>query len=336
MKKIACVGYHATGAGVIDDLFREFDNVEQGQYEVECRVLQDPDGISDLEYNLVENPHRLNSGFAVKRFQNYVKRTKRTYRKIFGNQWELISQKYVQSIVKINYRGYWHGDIWLLNFTLRYYHLFRRFLSRIAPKKLKKPSYYNYFPWLHTYHAYMTETEFLETTRNYLDELCAAMNCSNKEYVFLDQPYSPSNLGRYQRYIRDIKTIVVDRDPRDVYIFQKLIKEHTLPSDVYDFCMVYRDSRIKTSMAPEGTCMYVKFEDMIYHYDEYVTKVVEFVGITEDHHIHKKKYFDPSISQKNTRLWKKYPEYDEEVKIIEHELSEFLYPYQDKNNYNYV
>ena len=82
--------------------------------------------------------------------------------------------------------------------------------------------------------------------------------------------------------------------------------------------------------------MYVKFEDMIYHYDEYVTKVVEFVGITEDHHIHKKKYFDPSISQKNTRLWKKYPEYDEEVKIIEHELSEFLYPYQDKNNYNYV
>ena len=53
MKKIACVGYHATGAGVIDDLFREFDNVAQGQYEVESRLLQDPDGISDLEYNLV-------------------------------------------------------------------------------------------------------------------------------------------------------------------------------------------------------------------------------------------------------------------------------------------
>ena len=48
MKKIACVGYHATGAGVIDDLFREFDNVAQGQYEVESRLLQDPDGISDL------------------------------------------------------------------------------------------------------------------------------------------------------------------------------------------------------------------------------------------------------------------------------------------------
>ena len=46
MKKIACVGYHATGAGVIDDLFREFDNVAQGQYEVESRLLQDPDAVS--------------------------------------------------------------------------------------------------------------------------------------------------------------------------------------------------------------------------------------------------------------------------------------------------
>ena len=78
MKKIACVGYHATGAGVIDDLFREFDNVAQGMYEVETRLLQDPDGISDLEYNLVENPHRLNSGYALKRYIKYAGNTARS------------------------------------------------------------------------------------------------------------------------------------------------------------------------------------------------------------------------------------------------------------------
>ena len=73
MKKIACVGYHATGAGVIDDLFREFDNVAQGMYEVETRLLQDPDGVSDLEYYLVDNPHRLNSGYALKRYLKYAR-----------------------------------------------------------------------------------------------------------------------------------------------------------------------------------------------------------------------------------------------------------------------
>ena len=106
MKKIACVGYHATGAGVIDDLFREFDNVTQGQYECEMRVLQDPDGISDLEYNLVENPHRLNSGFAIKRFKKYVDRMDRTYRKIFGKKWKSISYDYAESLAKINYNGF--------------------------------------------------------------------------------------------------------------------------------------------------------------------------------------------------------------------------------------
>ena len=68
MKKISCVGYHATGSGAVDDYLREFDNIESANYGIESRFLQDPDGISDLEYNLIENPHRLNSGFALKRF----------------------------------------------------------------------------------------------------------------------------------------------------------------------------------------------------------------------------------------------------------------------------
>lgn len=328
MKKIACVGYHATGAGVIDDLFREFDNVTQGQYEVECRVLQDPDGVADLEYNLVENPHRLNSGFAVKRFQNYVKRTGRTYRKIFGKKWEELSEDYVRSIVKIDYKGYWHGDIWLLNPILRYYHLFRRACSKFAPKKLKKPSYYNYFPHLRTYHACMEEEAFLECTRDYMDSLCAAMNPEGKEFVLLDQLYAPGNLGRYSRYMRDTKAVVVDRDPRDVYIFQQLIKEHTLPTDVREFCQVYRDTRVRTSEAPAGSCLYLTFEDLIFHYDESVKKVMDFVGISGEHHVHKRTRFNPDISIKNTKLWQKHPEYLEAAKIIEQELAEFLYPFE--------
>ena len=328
MKKIACVGYHATGAGVIDDLFREFDNVAQGSYEVECRVLQDPDGVADLEYNLVENPHRLNSGFAVKRFLKYVYRTNRTYKKIFGPKWIELSEEYARKIVKIDYVGYWHGDIWLLNPVFRYYHLFRRALSKVAPKKFKKPSYYNYFPRLRTYHACMSEAEFLACTQDYMDSLCAAMNTENKEFVMLDQLYAPGNLARYVRYMRDTKAIVVDRDPRDVFIFQKLIGEHTLPSEVHEFCTVYRDTRVKTSQEPEGSCLHVTFEDMIYHYEENVKKVLDFVGLSEKEHVRKRQRFNPDISIKNTKLWEKHPEYAEEVNVIQKLLPEYLYSYE--------
>lgn len=327
MKKIACVGYHATGAGVIDDLFREFDNVAQCSYEFEFRILQDPDGISDLEYNLIENPHRLNSGFAVKRFQKYLKRMRYAYTRNFGPQWVKASEKYISELVKIEYSGYWHGDIWLLNPVLQYYHLACRAISRISPKKLKKPAYYNYFPRLHTYHVCVDEMDFLKHTQAYLDALCEAINPEEKEFILMDQPFSPSNLARYTRYVDDVKTIVVDRDPRDVFIFQQLIKEHTLPSDVYGFCEVYRDSRNKVSDAPEGSCLYVTFEDMIYHYDENVKKVLEFVGIDESHHVRKRERFNPDISIKNTKLWEKYPEYADEVKVIEEKLDEFLYHY---------
>lgn len=34
MKKIAIAGYHYSGCGVIDDLFREFDNVAQSSFNV--------------------------------------------------------------------------------------------------------------------------------------------------------------------------------------------------------------------------------------------------------------------------------------------------------------
>ena len=73
MKKISCVGYHATGSGAVDDFLREFDNIQTAEYGIECRFLQDPDGISDLEHQLIENYHRLNSGFALKRFLMFAK-----------------------------------------------------------------------------------------------------------------------------------------------------------------------------------------------------------------------------------------------------------------------
>ena len=197
MKKIACVGYHATGAGVIDDLFREFDNVAQGQYEVESRLLQDPDGISDLEYNLVDNPHRLNSGFAVKRFLKYVKTTNRTYTKIFGRKWKQLSEQYAHSLATFEFQGYWHGDVWLLNPFWRYLHKFRRGIAKILPKAIRKPAYYNYFPWLKSYHFNLTKEEFYKKTQNYIDELCSAMNIDNREYVVLDQLIAPGNPARY-------------------------------------------------------------------------------------------------------------------------------------------
>lgn len=327
MKKIACVGYHCTGAGVIDDLFREFDNVCQGAYECEARMLQDPDCISDLEFNLVENPHRLNSGFAIKRFKKYVDRTNLTYRRIFGKQWKECSYKYAENLAKINYKGYWHGDIWLQSTVSQYINLFRKALNKLRPKSMRHPSWYNYFPNLYTYHAILSEDDFLKRTQEYIDELCCVMNKDKKEYVLLDQVLSPSNPERYMRYVKDMKVVIVDRDPRDVYITVSNYKDHVLPKDPHEFCTVYRDTRPNKSFNENPNVMYVTFEDMIYDYDRMVKKVLDFVGIDSSHHITPRLHFDPSKSIRGTKQWERYPEYSDAVKIIEEELPEFLHQY---------
>lgn len=328
MKKIACVGHHCTGAGVIDDLFRECDNVAQGEYEVEFRLLQDADGISDLEYNLVDNPHRLYSGYALRRYLNYIKNVKRGYKSLFGPYFYKMAEDYVNSLAKFRFRG-----IGFLDFTLEPWYGKLFYWTRRATNKLCRRMGWkrnmNYLPWVYSYHVLCSEEEFLEATRRYIDQLCEAMNPQKKEYVVLDQCLSPLNPLRYMRYVNDLKVIIVDRDPRDIYIHQKGLKEYVLPiGDIHQYCQAFRDNRYIKGGKPNNI-LYIQFEDMIFHYDEMVQKVFDFVGIDKRHHINPKKYFNPGVSVRGIGTWRKHPEYAEDIKVIEEELPDFLYNLND-------
>ena len=173
----------------------------------------------------------------------------------------------------------------------------------------------------------MTKEEFYKKTQNYIDELCSAMNIDNREYVVLDQLIAPGNPARYMNYVKDLKIIIVDRDPRDVYLHQLNHKDHVLPTDVYQFCQEYRDDRKKISNLSKEQCMEITFEQLIYHYDKYIPKIIDFVGIDKSHWVKPKSHFNPDRSIKNTRLWEKTEQYQKEIKIIEVELADMLHEF---------
>ena len=91
-KVITCAGYYGTGSSAITDLLGEFSNVYfVGDYEF--RFVQDPGGIADLEYNIVDNYHRHNSGYALKRYKKNIEflcknKFNKTYEKTFHGQFE--------------------------------------------------------------------------------------------------------------------------------------------------------------------------------------------------------------------------------------------------------
>jgi hypothetical protein len=331
MKKITCVGYHATGSGAVDDFLREFDNIKSARYGFECRFLQDPDGISDLEYNLIENPHRLNSGFALKRFMRYATDEKRTYRQIFGEKWLLWVESYIASLSNFTFKGYWHADLRIISpYKMIMYNILKA-INLLLPKSIKYSKYHNYFPDIKTHFTSISGEDFIKITQEKCEELCELMNLEKKEFIVLDQAVSPQNLSRYLRYITELKVIIVDRDPRDVYINDVIINDDfTLPKDIHKFCEIYQMSRCckNAECYSDDQVMKINFEDLIYRYEPTTESIMQFIGLKKKNWFFRKHFFKPEESYKNTRLWEnvKFKKISDE---IADELSEYLYNYEN-------
>lgn len=329
MKKIAVVGYHDTGASVVDDLLRECDNIANGTSGAELRVLHDPDGISDLEHHLVIDPHRLSSSLSIRRFLDYCDRQARMERKLVGSDWDFKVREFANSLICIKYKGWLEGDELFFPLWQKKYYWFLRAVNYFLPKSIKKQRWHNFFPNEETYYSSLTEEEFIEKTKTFVNWICEKMNPEHKEYLVLDQFASSHNPCNACRYTDDLKIIIIDRDPRDLYIHDvKLYEEHILAPEALYFAKQYRLIRREVIKDDPSKVLRVYYEDLIYKYDDTIAKVFDFLGIDPSiHHVQKKKFFNPAISINGTQLWKKYPQYADEVRIISEELRDMLYPY---------
>lgn len=145
----------------------------------------------------------------------------------------------------------------------------------------------------------------------------------------------PSNISRYLRYFDDIKVLVGERDPRDIYIFEKYILKGTVVpiDDIENFCRWFEATRVcrKSENMNTDQILLVQFEDLIYKYDETTEKIKDFLELHEENHINKLEFFNPEISVKNTRLFadEKYKNEAENMQYIEKRLTEYLYDYSE-------
>lgn len=332
MKIISCASYYGSGSSAITDLVSEFDGVYSFSDE-EFRFVQDPDGISDLEYNLVENFNRHNSGHAIKRFKRLVDFYSgnifgKKYSAFFGNKWKAYSYEYIDNLTDFTYNGWWQYD---LIDKGNFFYFRKRIINKILHLtfwRSQPERTLNNMKKEITYCAHPSEEMFLNYTRSYIDKLFSSV--SNSEIIMVDQIVPPTNLTRYIRYFNDIQIIVVDRDPRDIFFLEKYFwKDGVIPSDVQNFCKWFKYTRAhrKTNSFDNKYSMYVQFEDLIYNYNNTVERIVDWLGLGT----HKKKYtyFNPNKSMLNTKVWEKVPNSDNERMYIERELSEYLYNFNE-------
>ncbi len=326
MKKVTCIGYHDTGSSVITDYLKEYKGVVYPKIEVECRYLEDPDGISDLEYNLIDNWNRLNQGFAIKRFEQFAMRYNHHYSLLFGDNWKYLTNKLVQELVDYTYPGYWHCDISIFPIYKQYLYYLKRGFNRLLPQRYRKTPDYNYFPKATSYYSHPDRDTFYQIIKSFNERLFASISDADDNIMMLDQCIPTTNIKRYLNYFDNIKVILVDRDPRDVYIEEQHIDDHVLPSDPYIFMQIYKDMRkTREEELKNDSVLFIQFEDMIYRYNETTKKVIDFLELSDRDHVSPLQCFNPEKSKNNTKLWIRYPEHDKVLKMFDSELENYYY-----------
>ena len=101
-----------------------------------------------------------------------------------------------------------------------------------------------------------------------------------------------------------------------------------IPTDVETFCKWFRYTRANRNKELENPRVkFVRFEDLIYKYEETVEDVEKWLNLSVKDHIRAKKCFVPAQSINNTQVWEKYDCDKNEIKYIEKNLSKYLYDF---------
>lgn len=334
MKLITCTGYFATGSSAITDYFSEFSNCTSiGNYEV--RFIHDPNGVRDLEYNLVENNNRHNSSHAIKQFIKYTNHLdgnfiRKGYKRYFGESFKYYTDEYINHITELCCETWWHYDEIVRGELFNDIDI----IYRKIWKKINKESMSSLLQIFHEkgYYTAISEEKFIQYTHDYIYSLLNVLNKDKNEFMIVDQLLPPTNVDQYLKHFDDIKVFIVDRDPRDLYLLEaERFRTGVTPyKNIKDFCKWYEIIRRNeaTKKYDSSKVMHIKFEDLIYEYNHTSKALAEFVGISLDAHTKPLAYLDPKKSINNTYLEKKYPHRKKEIDYIKQHLSEYIYPFE--------
>lgn len=331
---IGVCGFGFTGSGAVLDYLKGFDELCVNE-KVELGFLYDPDGVLDLERSIVTNPIRFFSADAgIKKFERYmlsyelIQYMKRT---MSEKEYRKLIKDYISSITKTEWFGFWHFDKRRVSKTTYF------FKYKLGWKYLRIFDKLNYpIPSTYPNNSKMIipvdSKTFIEITTAFIKELLKKMGAEMDKDLVLDQPF-PVNCPQIAYHLFDdsCKSIIVNRDPRDLYIFVKKYARLDANFIPYKTCNSFIDfykNQMNICKFDDST-LRIYFEDMIYNFDVTASCIRQFIGLDKIEPA--TNVFDKSKSIGNTQLFKRYPEYKDDITKIERELSNYLYDFEKYN-----
>lgn len=338
---LTSTGYGGSGSSAGTNILEEFSSVTSFGNRFECTFLHEPDGLYDLE-NAINEGHRLKIDLAVKRFLALAKTLNdgTDYQKYFNGQFYKQSEKYIQSITTCKWNGWWHRafETGKITFAEKQRIKFAEVLFNVLYKKKQFSSYEpdgwhpSYDPVIDFYYI-NKQSDFYEKTKTYTSALFSNGFYQNN-CVLVDQLLPAYDIGRYSKYFNDVKTLVIDKDPRDLYTVQTAEWGiGYIPCDSVDVFINWykatRSQRYKINTEWKDTALFIPFESLIYEYENSLEKIKTFTGLKTEEHVNKKKFFIPEKSIANTQVYKRYPQLRKDVEKIEKELADYCFHFEN-------
>lgn len=315
---VSVSGYNFTGSGAVFDLLREYEDVFVFSPS-EIAFIYLPDGLIDLDYHVNHSASYLNGDVAVHRFWNLCKKCgmPKEYREQFLN----ITKEYLSEIAGTSWQGFSAFDDTRLAGVSYLFWRIKRLYSIIIYHFFKKRS----AACSRTMYLAHHSRQFSQATEKYLDRIAELCESKGKNISVFNQFFSASQPEMSMKYAKSAKTIVVERDPRDVFILGKMKRETSCYpyDDVKSYVEYFNACQGNADKAESERVLRIQFEDLIYHYDDIVQKIEDFLGIKE--HVRKKQYFKPEVSVNNTQLKERFPQMREDIEYIEKTLKDDLY-----------
>ena len=304
---VSVQGFGYSGSGAVVDLLREYSNCfVMGYVSVEGSQAPRKDSMAEIDFV------RLAGGlFEIEKF--------------------IDNDNFFQNDALVNRTIRLFNSAYLFrNPDLRIYFLsFLHAIIEHALPNLSQP-YYNaslYDPEVSTSIYFLRKMpiqEYRAICRNFLNIIFNYFHTEGKDYFVADQIFADEafDYKKLKDYCPNFKTVVIPRDPRDLYAWTNYKKVEWIPQDLHSFIKWYNIiySQLKQDQ-PDS--LVIRYEEMCLDYDNQYPKVANFIGLDEKLHLHKLECFNPDFSKKYVNIWKQSEMRKEDFDMIMKELGDY-------------
>jgi hypothetical protein len=324
-------GFVYSGKSSVSDILREVEGIYVPRVEEEFDLLRIPGGLIDLK-NAVEDwsPTRVNA--AYKKFASTAAAVGKSlpfYKKFFNDSWAYENRypgyfealdKFLKGIVDVNWLAPWPHE----NLNDRALKIFiRKIMWRFGFMTQREV-------------ALISKEHFLRNAQCFTEELLwSGIDCSRFQSLVVHNSLEPFNPARNLVLYKNAKSIVVSRDPRDIFAAAQFmypgqkdfLNRYLRICGAHDVNIFIKRFKIYNSnVCLDKDVLRISYEDIVRKYDQSVDEIFSFLNIDPSRHLSRRASFNPDVSKKNIEIWKdfRYKKWWPDFIKIEESCREYL------------